>query len=49
MPTRLIGKFAKTGKLGGAIPIIGGLCQIGNPCGTVDVGAVAKVLLTGIA
>jgi len=46
MPTRLIGKFAKIGKLGGAILIIGGLCQIGKSCGTVEVRAVVKVRLT---
>jgi|TARA_B110000495_G_C23022477_1_gene606845 hypothetical protein len=43
MPTRLIDKLAKIGKLGGAILIFGGLCQIGNSCGIVDVEAVAKV------
>jgi len=42
MPTRLIGKFAKIGKLGGAIPIIGDPCQIRNPFGIVEVEAGVK-------
>jgi len=46
MPTRLIGKFAKIGKLGGATPIIGDPYQILNPFGIVEVKAGVKAELT---